>query len=150
MKDDKRLLDLARSLASIKRFKELGDLYTNLRSGHESDDDAALAVLAYLTQAEIDMLWRVAKTYLPVVQSIAAFTDYPIRALGDKSFEPAPIRACRVISYDGNKRALVIVDGYLAEIKAGYLYKNVVRADSLHKQDVPLWELQRLPEVQKE
>jgi hypothetical protein len=55
-----------------------------------------------------------------------AYTNYPIVALGDKIHEPAPMRECSVISYDGDKYCRVILWPFSvripAEIKAGYLY----------------------------
>lgn len=51
-----------------------------------------------------------------------AFTDYPITELGDTPNEIAPIRKCRVLSYDGNKYCQVVVGTTTKEIKAGYLY----------------------------
>jgi hypothetical protein len=75
-----------------------------------------------------------------------AYTDYPILALGDKSGAIAPIRPCRVVAYDRNKYATVLVGGHVVEIKAGYLYKNATRVDSPDKQPIPLADLERLPE----
>lgn len=74
-----------------------------------------------------------------------AFTDYPITDLGDRPGAPAPIRACRIVSYDGNKYAQVLVGGYVVEIKAGYLYRTAARVNSPHKEAIPLADLNRLP-----
>jgi hypothetical protein len=57
-----------------------------------------------------------------------AFTDYPITALGDEPRKPAPIRECRVLSYDGDKYCVVDVAGRREEIKAGYLYARPGRS----------------------
>jgi len=57
-----------------------------------------------------------------------AFTDYPIRDLGDSPNEIAPIREVEVLSYDGNKYCMILVDGVTTEVKSGYLYHGVGRA----------------------
>lgn len=49
--------------------------------------------------------------------NITCWTDYPILALGDASGKPAPIRQVRVLSYDQNKYAKVIVLN--PELKSG-------------------------------
>lgn len=54
--------------------------------------------------------------------SFNAVTDYPIVELGDKPDQEAPIRQCRVVAYDKDKYATVIVEGYITSIKTGYLY----------------------------
>ena len=53
-----------------------------------------------------------------------AFTDYPFLPLGDTAGREAPIRRCRVLSYDGDKYCTILVNGLKTEIKAGYLYRN--------------------------
>lgn len=56
-----------------------------------------------------------------------AFTDYPFTELGDISGEEAPIRSCVVTSYDGDKYCKIVVGGFDAEVKSGYLYKTAGR-----------------------
>ncbi len=51
-----------------------------------------------------------------------AFTDYPIVELCDAPGLVAPIREVRILSYDGNKYCVVLVEGITTEIKSGYLY----------------------------
>ena len=51
-----------------------------------------------------------------------AYTDMPIRELGDFSGKPAPVREVEVVSYDGNKYCHVRIQKLDLEIKAGYLY----------------------------
>jgi hypothetical protein len=50
------------------------------------------------------------------------YTDYPITELGDTAGEEAPIRECRVVSYDNDKYCTVVVCGVVKEIKSGYIY----------------------------
>jgi hypothetical protein len=54
----------------------------------------------------------------------AAYTDYPIIELGDKPWQTAPMRECRVLGYDGNKYCRVVVEGVELEIKSGYVYEG--------------------------
>ena len=54
----------------------------------------------------------------------AAYTDYPIIELGDKPWQKAPMRECRVLGYDGNKYCRVVVEGVELEIKSGYVYEG--------------------------
>ena len=67
-----------------------------------------------------------------------AFTDYPITQLGDIENEKAPIRKCKILTYDRNKYADVMVffqdaDGdervVITNFKAFYIYKNEARYD---------------------
>ncbi len=53
-----------------------------------------------------------------------AWTDYPIVELGDTPNVEAPVRECKVHSYDGDKRCCVTVEGVTLNIKAGYLYSK--------------------------
>jgi len=53
-----------------------------------------------------------------------AYTDCPIKELGDIGGELAPIRECEILSYDGNKYCVILVEGVKSEIKSGYLYKK--------------------------
>ena len=52
------------------------------------------------------------------------WTDYPIVELGDEAGQPAPIRQCKVLTYDGNKYLSVSVGGITTEIKLGYIYRK--------------------------
>ena len=59
-------------------------------------------------------------------------TDYPFTGLGDKSGKPAPIRWCKIVSYDGDKYVNIrVYDTTMkkvllgAEIKKGYVYRLV-------------------------
>jgi hypothetical protein len=76
--------------------------------------------------------------------NMKAWTDYPIIELGDVPHERAPVRECSVLSYDGDKRCLVLVDGVTKEIKAGYLYTKPGRSG-----EVPIltWRQLRLLEA---
>ncbi len=56
------------------------------------------------------------------MNTLKAFTDYPIVELGDTPGEQAPIRSVDVLSYDKNKYCRVIIEGVITHIKAGYLY----------------------------
>lgn len=51
-----------------------------------------------------------------------AWTDYPIAELGDAPGREAPVRACEVLGWDGDKYALVVVAGVRASFKIGYVY----------------------------
>lgn len=67
------------------------------------------------------------------------YTDYPITELGDVSGKIAPIRKCKLISYDRNKYVQVQIDGtdVIKEVKSGYIYKIPLRLleydDSIYK-----------------
>ena len=70
---------------------------------------------------------------------IDAFTDYPFADLGDTPGELAPIRSCKVLTYDHNKYCDILVifedsdgdvRGYLSSVKAGYIYKNEARYEN--------------------
>lgn len=69
---------------------------------------------------------------------IEAYTDYPIEKLGDEYGKIAPIRKCKIISYDGNKYAKIKVGRFTDEIKLGYCYKQSGRSGEvpcfLHKE----------------
>ena len=60
-------------------------------------------------------------------KNITCWTDYPFKELGDEPYKPAPIRHVRVIGYDGNKYASIIVEGIESSVKWGYLYRNAGR-----------------------
>lgn len=73
-----------------------------------------------------------------------AYTDYPIKELGDEPGKPACIRQCTIISYDGNKYATVQIADTIVEIKAGYLYTHPGR-----NQEVPNVDMQQFLLMQK-
>lgn len=53
------------------------------------------------------------------------WTDYPFEHLGDISGQKAPIRACRIIDYDGDKYCTIILDdGSQESIKKCYVYES--------------------------
>lgn len=75
-----------------------------------------------------------------------AWTDYPILAFGDKSGEEAPVRKVAVLYYDDDKYLGVVVmdndQGFLTEIKAGYIYAQKGRygdVDTFDRHSVPLY-----------
>lgn len=60
---------------------------------------------------------------------VQAWTDYPIEALGDAQYQPAPIRLCRVLAYDGDKYCVIRIGALTVPgIKRCYLYKQRGRA----------------------
>ena len=58
---------------------------------------------------------------------IKAYTDHPIKELGDIPNALAPIREIDVISYDGNKYCVISVNSITIEIKSGYIYSKAGR-----------------------
>lgn len=56
--------------------------------------------------------------------SLKAFTDYPIKALGDESGKIAPVRPCRILDYDHNKYCKILVGGVEDWVKRSYIYKK--------------------------
>lgn len=51
------------------------------------------------------------------------YTDYSfVIQLGDKPRQQAPIREVKILAYDGNKYVTIEVEGWLADVKFGYLY----------------------------
>jgi hypothetical protein len=63
-------------------------------------------------------------------QTMKAWTDYPILALGDKPHQEAPVREVEVLAYDGDKYCRVWVDGVEESIKSGYLYQLPARCNN--------------------
>lgn len=59
-------------------------------------------------------------------QNVTAWTDYPFAQLGDPAYQKAPIRHVRVLAYDGDKYASVVVDGQheAFPVKRCYLYSK--------------------------
>jgi hypothetical protein len=53
-----------------------------------------------------------------------AWTDYPFPELGDTPCMEAPIRECRVISYDWNKYCVIEIGGQELTVKIGYVYRK--------------------------
>ncbi len=65
------------------------------------------------------------------------YTDYPILFLGDTPDQPAPIRKVKVISWDGDKYAIVHVPtGHFVAIKAGYIYSESGRLGEVPQLDM--------------
>jgi hypothetical protein len=64
-------------------------------------------------------------------KNVTCWTDYPFSLLGDASGKKAPIRRVAVLSYDGNKYALVqcLKTGVTQDLKAGYLYRHAGRLE---------------------
>jgi len=67
-----------------------------------------------------------------------AFTDYPIPTYGDEDNKVAPIRQCKILTWDRNKYCDVLVyqvdddgdlRGTVVSFKQFYLYKNEARYD---------------------
>jgi hypothetical protein len=65
-----------------------------------------------------------------------AYTDYPLAELGDTPGEKAPIRKCKILTWDRNKYCDILVyfvdkdgdlRGHINSIKQFYLYKNEAR-----------------------
>lgn len=52
------------------------------------------------------------------------FTDYPFEELGDTLGKRAPMRPCKVLSWDTNKYCRILVGGHESEIKSGYIYRS--------------------------
>jgi len=88
--------------------------------------------------------------------TIKAWTDYPVKALGDwpGMDDDLRIRECEVVAYDGNKYCVVDVEGVRVVIKAGYLYTKpgllggppTVSYESLHEIEIEWDEWCRLIE----
>lgn len=53
-----------------------------------------------------------------------AWTDYPIIELSDEAGKPAPVRECRILSWDRDKYCRVVVSDVTVLIKTGYLYRR--------------------------
>lgn len=77
-----------------------------------------------------------------------AFTDYPIKKLGDIPYKLAPIRECEILEFDGDKycKCRVFDNDSNAEeicwIKIGYIYEKYGRFG-----DVPIFNRSRLNEL---
>jgi hypothetical protein len=77
-----------------------------------------------------------------------AWTDYPFFELGDVYREPAPVRECRVLTYDCNKYVTIEVGGIVKDVKIGYVYRRKGRCGEVPSIDkwktfnalgVPYW-----------
>ena len=53
-----------------------------------------------------------------------AWTDYPFPELGDTPGIEAPIRECRVLTYDWNKYCLIEIGGEELTVKLCYVYRK--------------------------
>lgn len=79
-----------------------------------------------------------------------AFTDYPFH-IDDDPYQIAPIREVEIISYDGDKYCDIMFTDesgnrlYVADVKAGYLYKSPGRGGKAktftHEELLPLWKI---------
>ncbi len=70
---------------------------------------------------------------------IQVYTCYPFSELGDKPFTKIlPPRPAQIISHDGDKYALVKVEGKLLTVKWCYLSKSKEHAEFLRKDYVTL------------
>lgn len=68
-----------------------------------------------------------------------AYTDYPFEFLGDTPNWCGPIREIEVLSYDRNKYCRIIVEGWYAEIKRGYIYQQpgrLLEVDQVSEEDL--------------
>ena len=72
-----------------------------------------------------------------------AFTDYPFPFLGDTDGEPAPMRQCTVLGYDGDKYCNIVVGGQLQQVKAGYIYYKAGRCGEV--KSLFIKDLEKLP-----
>ena len=65
-------------------------------------------------------------------KNITCWTDYPVTALGDIAGQKAPVRRVKVVSYDNNKYAnIIVIDTSIElEVKIGYLYNKPMRLPS--------------------
>jgi len=50
------------------------------------------------------------------------YTDYPIKALGDKPDREALVRSVEPLEYDNNKYCFVRIGYIFCSIKVGYIY----------------------------
>lgn len=76
------------------------------------------------------------------MNKMKAWTDYPFVELGDKPNEPAPIRECWVVSYDGDKYCIISISHCVVPflvVKAGYLYDSPGRSG-----EVPVIQIDKL------
>jgi len=64
-----------------------------------------------------------------------AWTDYPIEQLGDRAGYDAPIRPCKVISYDGDKYLTIEVMGVTQSLKGCYVYQKKGRCGQVPNYD---------------
>jgi hypothetical protein len=70
-----------------------------------------------------------------------AWTDYPFPELGDAPGMPAPVRECRVLTYDWNKYCRIVIGGVELEVKLGYVYRKPGRCGEVRVIDV--WKTKR-------
>jgi len=70
-----------------------------------------------------------------------AWTDYPLYP--EEANKEAPIREVVVISYDGDKYAVIQFESEKIQIKAGYLYTGYGRISEVPQ--VSMEELNKLP-----
>lgn len=74
-----------------------------------------------------------------------AWTDYPIEELGDKPKVLAPVRPCKILSFDGDKYCMIEIEGHEVMVKRAYLYRKPGRLSTVPR--VARWRLAFLPDI---
>lgn len=75
------------------------------------------------------------------------WTDYPFVELGDEPGQPAPIRAAKLLGWDGDKYVRIQCGDLQTSIKAGYLYMAPGRCGDVPRVDARLLAaVRRVPE----
>ena len=69
---------------------------------------------------------------------LIAYTDYPIPELGDKFYTKAPMRECRVLSYDGENYCEVFVEEKKEVIKSSKIYATPSRSAPISEEQLNL------------
>jgi hypothetical protein len=64
-----------------------------------------------------------------------AWTDYPFPELGDMPGMQAPVRECRVLTYDWNKYCLIEIGGEELTVKLCYVYRKPGRCGEVRAID---------------
>jgi hypothetical protein len=64
-----------------------------------------------------------------------AWTDYPFPELGDMPGMQAPVRECRVLTYDWNKYCLIRIGEHELTVKIGYVYRKPGRCGEVRMID---------------
>ena len=81
------------------------------------------------------------------MNTVKAWTDYPMKELGDVAGKKAPIREIEVCTYDRDKYCWVKVVGteHFENIKAGYIYTEAGRCGEVPM--VPTSTYNQLPDM---
>lgn len=53
------------------------------------------------------------------------YTDYPFKELGDTPYQYAPVRSCKILRFDGDRGAVIIINDIVTSIKVGYLHESL-------------------------